>query len=337
MFKRARLKLTAWYLLIIMIISISFSAFIYRSFTLELHGRLNAIDRRLGLQRLGFAPPPGEVELFISDINEARERVLYTLIYTNAVIFVLSAGAGYFLAGKTLKPIEAALEEQKRFVSDASHELKTPLTSLQTAIEVALRDKKLDVGEARSVLKNNLEDVEGLKNLSSNLLSLSRYQQDHNFFTIEKVDVKKAASLAVKVISPLAKSKKIKLSSFIQDLRIYTNEESLEKLITILLDNAVKYTSPGGKVSLSVKRQNKNLTICVKDNGVGISKQDIRHIFDRFYRVDQSRSKVEAPGFGLGLSIAKRIVDLNKGTIAVSSTPQKGSTFTARLPIRPQT
>jgi two-component system sensor histidine kinase CiaH len=296
MFKKARLKLTAWYLLIIMTISISFSAFIYKSFTTELHGRLSAIDRRLGLQRLGFTPPPGEVELFISDINEARERVLYTLVYTNALILVLSAGAGYFLAGKTLKPIEETMEEQKRFVSDASHELKTPLTSLQTAIEVALRDKKLDVSEARSVLNENLEDVENLKNLSSNLLSLSRYQQDHNFFTIEKVNVKSVVSAALRIITPLAKSKKIKLTTSIEKQEILSNSEALEKLVTILLDNAVKYTPQNGKVSLVVKKENKNLTISVKDSGVGISKQDLPHIFDRFYRVDKSRSKVEVPG-----------------------------------------
>jgi len=333
MFKKARLKLTAWYLLIIMTISLSFSAFIYKSFTLELHGRLSAIERRLELRRLGFAPPPGEVELFISDINEARERVFYTLLYTNAVIFVLSAGAGYFLAGKTLTPIEASMEEQKRFVSDASHELKTPLTSLQTSIEVALRDKKLNTPEARRVLRENLDDIENLKNLSSNLLSLSRYQQDHNFFTIEKVDVEDAASAAVKIITPLAKNKKIKLGASIENCTIFTNREGLVKLITILLDNAVKYTPSKGKVWLTVEKDNKNLTITVKDTGVGISKQDIPHIFDRFYRVDKSRSKVETPGFGLGLSIAKRITDLNKGSIEVTGAPQKGSIFTVKLPL----
>lgn len=143
MFKTARLKLTAWYLLFIMAISLSFSAFIYRGVTLEFQRRLSAIEHRLELRRHGFVPPAGRAQFFVQDLEEARQRLWLILIYTNGAIFLFSAIAGYFLAGRTLKPIEQSLEEQKRFVAEASHELKTPLTALQTSVEVALRDQKL--------------------------------------------------------------------------------------------------------------------------------------------------------------------------------------------------
>src|SRR5512141_1822886 len=120
MFTSARFKLTGWYLLIIMAVSISFSAFIYKGVSLEFERRLNAIESRLQLGRFGIYPPPGQVEMFITDLEDTKERVLIILVYTNFVIFVFSALAGYFLAGKTLKPIEKAMDEQKRFVADAS-------------------------------------------------------------------------------------------------------------------------------------------------------------------------------------------------------------------------
>ena len=135
-FRKARLKLTAWYLFIIMAISLSFSAFIYRGITQEFQRRLHTIERRLDFRGHGIRPPIGQAEFFIQDLEETRQRVLLVLLYTNGAILAFSALAGYFLAGKTLKPIESVMEEQKRFVADASHELKTPLTALITSTEV---------------------------------------------------------------------------------------------------------------------------------------------------------------------------------------------------------
>src|SRR4030042_3546083 len=119
MFKKARLKLTAWYLVIIMFISLAFSVFIYISVTLEIQNRFNLIERRLELRDYGFRPPSGQVEFFIESLEESRNRILLVLLYTNIMILFFSAVAGYFLAGKTLTPIEKSMEEQKRFVADA--------------------------------------------------------------------------------------------------------------------------------------------------------------------------------------------------------------------------
>lgn len=333
MFKSARINLTAWYLVIIMAISLSFSAVFFRGVTLEFQRRLNTIESRFNQERpLGWRMMGPVHEYFIDDLREAKARVLLILLYTNAVIFVLSGVAGYFLAGRTLAPIEQAMDEQKRFVADASHELKTPLTALQTSIEVALRDKKLSLKDAKSALKGSLEDIENLKKLSNDLLSLTSFQQNGHKLPMNKVDVEDAVSSAYKKIEPLAKEKNITLNLETTNLKLKANFESLEKLITILLDNAVKYTPNGGKVSLSVYKGQRNAVIKVKDTGVGIAKHDIPHIFDRFFRADASRTKGKVDGYGLGLSIAKSIAQLHNGEIKVDSSPNKGSTFIVKLP-----
>ena len=334
MFRSAKIKLTFWYLVIIMAISLSFSAVIYRGVTLEFQRRLNIIERRFNVETPRGWRMQGPVhDYFLEDLNQARNRVLFLLLYANGVILVLSATAGYFLAGKTLKPIENVLEEQKRFVADASHELKTPLTALQTSIEVTLRDKKLNLNGAKKVLAENLDDIESLKKLSNDLLALTSYQQNGDKMTKTKVSVREAVESAYKKIRPLAKKKDIKITLKMKEAKLIVNKESLEKLITILLDNAVKYTNKGGKVSLSTSKGGRYFIIRVKDNGIGISERDLPHIFDRFYQADQSRSKLSSGGSGLGLSIAKRIVKLHGGSIKADSVINKGSTFTVRLPL----
>lgn len=169
------------------------------------------IERRLELRENGFAPPPGAVEFFVHDLIEAKHKVLFVLLYTNGVIFIFSAAAGYWLAGKTLRPIEEVLEEQKRFVADASHELKTPITSLQTTIEVALREKKLSLNEAKKILKENLEETEKLKKLTGTLLALARMQQNGNSIPKEIFSINEVVNESAKEMKKFAKTKRVKI------------------------------------------------------------------------------------------------------------------------------
>lgn len=333
MFTKVRLKLTAWYLLIIMAISLSFSAFIYRSISIEFETRLGVIQKRVEQRESALSNPPLQSLAFFEDLADTKENVLIILLYTNVAIFLLSAGAGYILAGKTLRPIEISMEEQKRFVADASHELKTPLTSLQTSIEVTLRDKKLDLKLARRVLKDNLEDIEQLKILANSLLTLARYEKDTSNVAFEKINITKLLKKVKKEISPITKGTQTKINLPTQNFYIKADREALEELFTILVDNAVKYSGKRGKISIKVKKDDGHLVVKVKDNGIGIAKKNIPHIFDRFFRVDPSRSNTTS-GFGLGLSMAKRIVDLHKGTIKVESKLKRGTTFTIKLPTR---
>jgi signal transduction histidine kinase len=333
-FTKARIKLTFWYVAIIMMVSFSFSTFIYKSVSLEFQRRLNVIERRFKDEVPRGWRMHGPVhEYFLQDLTDARAGLVFILLYANGVIFILSAAAGYILSGKSLAPIESAMEEQKRFVADASHELKTPLTTLKTSIEVTLRDKKLNLKNAKKALRESLEDIDQLKNLTNDLLSLTRYQQNASMISRRKIDMRDAVDSVVKNIAPLAKNKNITLKLTANSLELRANKEDMEKLITILLDNAVKFTPKRGKISISLSKSARNIIVKIKDTGVGISKKDLPHVFDRFYRTDNSRSKLKTDGFGLGLSMAKKIVELHKGSIKVKSKLGKGSTFTVKFPL----
>lgn len=331
MFTKVRLKLTAWYLLIIMAISLSFSVVIYRSVSVEFENRLGVIQKRVEQRERALPNPPSQALVLLEDLADTKQNVLIVLLYTNIAILVLSAAAGYLLAGKTLRPIETALEEQRRFVADASHELKTPLTSLQTSIEVSLRNKKLNLKESKETMKEGLKDIEQLKTLANSLLTLARYETDDSKVSLEKVNLTKLIKRVKSDIRPLAKVKKIQITVPKKNYFIKGDKEAIEKLFTILLDNAVKYSRKNGKVQVKISRDDGHLIIKVKDNGIGIAKKDLPHIFDRFFRVDPSRSN-KTSGFGLGLSMAKRIVDLHSGSIKAESVLNKGTTFTLNLP-----
>ncbi|PIU02048.1 hypothetical protein COT66_02245 [Candidatus Shapirobacteria bacterium CG09_land_8_20_14_0_10_49_15] len=328
MFQSARLKLTLWYLLIIMSISLFFSGIIYRSVSFEVQSRLSRIEERFPEWQ-----PGRPMLLLVEDLAFVKRRVLLMLFYLNGVILAVAGAAGYFLAGKTLNPIEAALEEQKRFVADASHELRTPLTALKTSIEVTLRQKKLTVQEAKAVLQGSLEEVDGLELLTSRLLSLARYQQTDHGFALQPVDISTVMTTAAKKVAPLAQEKKIDLKVSKRAQLVTVDIKSVEEMLLIFLDNALKYTPSGGQVSLIAKTSNKNLILEIKDTGIGIAAKDLPHIFDRFYRADQSRSKAIVPGFGLGLALAKKIIDKHHGAVKASSRPGQGTTFTVKLPL----
>jgi len=334
MFKKARVKLTVWYCIIIMLISGLFSVVIYRGVTAELESRFRFIE--VGLGTRGFTPPqPQKIPPFFEEhLRVTKRRVLIMLLYINGAILVVSTAAGYFLAGKTLKPIEETLEQQNRFIADASHELRTPLAALKASIEVALRDKKIKKKEALDVLESNLEDVDSLNTLTNDLLCLSRYEQGHNDLIFEQVNVAEVIESAYKKIKALAKKKDIKVEIIAEDAYLEADKEALRKLFLILLDNAVKYTPVKGTVLVTAKSEKKYVFVEVKDTGIGIDQENIQHIFERFYRVDQSRSKTNIPGFGLGLSMVKEIVELHRGSINVTSILNKGTTFIIEIPIK---
>jgi len=336
-FRAARIKLTFWYLLIIMSISLVFSGIIYRITTKELEIGFKGIQQRFWEdEEFGpFLRLPRRMErlkpLFAKDLEQAKRRIIWRLVAINGMIFVFSATAGWFLAGKTLKPIQQALEEQKRFVADASHELRTPLAALKTSNEVALKDKKLSLGEAKKLIKSNLEEIENLETLTNNLLTLASLEENGRKLSFQKVDIKKIIDSTYQKILPLTLEKKIKIKIESSGGKIFGDEESLEKMILIFLDNAVKYTPKGGKVWLKTWQEKGKLVLEIKDTGIGISEADLPHIFERFYRADKARAK---GGFGLGLALAKRIIELHHGSVKVVSKVGKGTTFTVRLPLK---
>lgn len=332
MFQSARLKLTAWYLLIIMLISISFSMAIYNILTFELD-RVEMMQRSRQERML----PDNFREKHLRSIDlevidESKNRLQNILLLINLGIFGLSSIAGYFLAGRTLKPIKEMVDEQNRFITDASHELRTPLTSLKSEIEVNLRLKDLDLKEAKKILASNLEEVNKLQYLSDNLIKLTKYQKNSSNFTVEKISLKVIVSEAIKKISTIAKNKKITIKNTLQEISLTADRQSLIEVFTILLDNAIKYSPKNTIITLSSKILDHLIQINIQDQGIGIDKKDLSHLFDRFYRSDKSRTKSDTNGYGLGLSIAKQIIDKHQGFIKVESGIGQGTTFIIQLP-----
>lgn len=337
MFEKARIRLTGWYLLIIMVISLSFSIAIYVSVDRELT-RIDNLQRvrqeRVDtissfLTQNGLSVPPEVQSLDSETVEEARVRIISILGIINLSILILSGAGGYILAGLTLDPISKMVEDQKEFVGNASHELRTPLTSLKTEIEVALRDKKIDIGEAKKLLKSNLEDVNHMQRLSNYLLELNKYENSDIKLETGKVDLSKVMLAAIEKVRPLAIARRIKINANLPKVEVSTNESALTELATILIDNAIKYS---GKSKRIVVRTKNGGIFEVEDFGVGVSEAELPHIFDRFYRVETSRSNEKVDGYGLGLSIAKSIVDKMNGKIKVVSVVGKGSTFSVQLP-----
>lgn len=192
----------------------------------------------------------------------------------------------------------------------------------------------MSLPEAKRVIRSNLEDIDSLQSLSNNLLSLVNFQSNGHNLVFKKIEIAEVLKNAYRKILPLAKEKNIKIRIEFKKQTILAHKESLEEMVFIFLDNAIKYTPQDGEVVVTTKVSKRSLVIKIKDTGIGISKEDIPHIFDRFYRVDQSRSKENMPGFGLGLSLTKRIIEIHKGTVEVSSGLGKGTTFTISLPLK---
>lgn len=337
MFKEARIKLSGWYLLIIMVISLSFSGAIYAGVNNELIRMDNAQKERQAkvdllrsyLKQNSFQLPPEQSQYESETIEIARVRILSGLGFINLAILVLSGVGGYILAGITLEPISKMVEEQKEFVSNASHELRTPLTSLKTQIEVALRDKKLTFNDARDLLKSSLDDVNSMQKLSNYLLKLNKYDLSAKL-DIAKIDLGRIVLNVIDDYVQGAANKKIKINKNIEQSFINGNEESIGELAAILIDNAIKYSGKSHRIDISVTKTG---TFSVKDYGLGIAENDIPHIFDRFYRADASRCKEKIEGYGLGLSIAKSIADKAGAKIKVTSSLGKGSTFLVQFPV----
>lgn len=349
-FAFTRLKLTAWYVAAIMAVSIMFSVVIYAGITRNIEDVFLRAGMRLRnnpaltqqvtnqiIEKQNLSTESSQInkrdvleQFFFDELVASKKKVRNELFFANFLILVLSSIVSYIMASKTLRPIEETLLEQKRFIADASHELRTPLTSLKTSIEVSLRDKSLNK-KTKKILMDNLEDVDSLKELIDSLLQLA--SQENKTVVKQLIDVQEVASKVIKTIKPLAEEKNITIISKLVHQQLLASESGLSQLITILLDNAVKYSNKNGKIKLVMSKSNKALFIKVSDNGIGINKKYVPYIFDRFYRIDSSRTSSQRPGFGLGLSVAKQIVENHKGTICVDSEIGKGTTFTIRFPV----
>ncbi len=233
-----------------------------------------------------------------------------------------------------LARLDATFSEQQRFIADASHELRTPLAVLRGETEVALEQNRgaEDYRESLALIK---DEAERLTRIVENLFILARQPVDQHAMMKEPLRLNEVVSECVRAAQVLATQRglRLHLDGATSEVNFTGDDELLKRMLLNLLDNAVKYTAPGGEVSVVLSTQNGSARIIVTDSGIGIPSVDQPRIFDRFYRVDKARSRALG-GAGLGLSIAKWIVEAHGGTIAVQSMPTQGSEFIVELPLK---
>jgi two-component system sensor histidine kinase CiaH len=335
MFRSAVFKLTAMYLTIVMAITIGFSVILYKVAVQELQtGFNNQYVRWLTEYKPYGLRQPGNPA---AELTTRAHHIYLQIVYLNILVLIATGIASYLLAKRTLRPIEQAHEQQKRFTADVSHELRTPLTALKMDTEVTLLDKKAPAALLRHTLEGNLDEARRMESLVNNLLQLAILEASELRTDFERVNIRQVAEAAVEMVQKLAETKHITISSTLEEGEAIGNPESLTQLALILLENAVKYSPPDSIVNVRSRRKSGFIELAVEDTGPGIPADALPHVFDRFYRADSARSgQQQARGFGLGLSLAKLIADLHNAEIVLTSATGKGTQALVRLPAAPK-
>lgn len=260
-------------------------------------------------------------------------HLLTTLLSVGFImLFVLFIISLYF-ANRSIKPVAEAWERQKQFVADASHELKTPLSIINANYDVLLENKEETIKSQMKWLDYIKIGTDRMTKLINDMLSLAKMEDIR--FPVQKVpfNVSDAVNDVISSMEAVMADKEIMLSRSIEpDVIVKSDPERVRQVITILFDNAVKYTEKNGRIDISLKKSKRQATFSIKNSGKGISKQDLPKIFDRFYRVDPSRLH-ETGSYGLGLSIAKTVIERLGGEIYADSAENEYTTFTFTLSI----
>jgi len=260
---------------------------------------------------------------------------LFMVLLVGGLVGVgISLLVGYFLAQKALVPIKNAWIKQQTFVADASHELRTPLTVIQANLELLFLHPKQTIEEESIKINTALKEAKRMIKLVGSLLTIARSGSDEHEFAFKNFQFGLMINDVVEQFRGLAQSKDIELNvSIDENIKVMGDPDRLRQLIIILLDNAVKYSPSNGKITISCRHHKQRVEVMIEDTGMGISKDDLPHIFDRFYRSDKSRSG-SMGGSGLGLSIAQWIIEGHLGTIRADSKPTQGTKFYFQIPLK---
>jgi signal transduction histidine kinase len=342
LFHSARLKLTAFYFAILVVFCLMLT-FGVRAFTTHELER-NDVAQRGAAHRIFMEyeqsypdteqaePAPFGDRYFArsqaSQADAVRQNLNRDFLLLDLILLGVGAVLSYWYAGRTLKPIEEVHEQQKRFTSDASHELRTPLASMKIENEVFLRQKDFTDTEARDLIASNLEEVERLERLATNLLALNHYENID--MSHAPADTRELVKAAIEHVRRNKSARKIVFTEDIVAATVDVNRVSMVELLTILLENAVKYGPKEGKVEVVGRMRDENYVLTVRDHGPGIAEKDLPHIFERMYRGDKARSG-RVSGHGIGLSLARKIAEANEATLDASNAQGGGAVFTLTL------
>ncbi|HWY79391.1 MAG TPA: HAMP domain-containing sensor histidine kinase [Candidatus Sulfotelmatobacter sp.] len=325
MILQAKIKLTLLYSTIFLVLFWILSFGIY-AWMNQFYGDKIHIMQTYQNGHTGTAIPQKESQ---NDI--VMDNLRNILLMIDFILLMTIPAITWFLTDNTLEPVQKAQKREQQFLTDASHELRTPLSILQVEMEVALKRKRTAF-EYQHIIQSNKEEIYELISLVENLLFLSREQTKHSSPINEQIDITDVIAERVAFFQQKAKQKQLHITMNLPKtaLTIQGNLQLLKRLITNLVDNAIKYTSKGN-ITITVTKVKETVLIQIADTGIGILNAHQEKIFDRFYRADKSRF---TEGYGLGLSIAKEIVDAHKGTIAVESKINKGTLINLLFPLK---
>ena len=275
----------------------------------------------------------GVVRIAFADTSEPKATVKRTIFISGLltaggliVVFFISL----LLSGLAIRPVRKSWEQQHQFVADASHELKTPLTVILANNNIMSAHKDETVESQEKWLNSTREEAEHMSKLVNDLLFLAKSDGEQTPVVFSEVDLSEICESASLQFEPVAFEKGLQMTINVQaGVTLQGDGTQLNQLTQIFLDNACKYTPEGGSVTLDLSEKGPHIALSVTNTGEPIPKEALPHLFERFYRMDEARTRDSSGGYGLGLAIAKTITERHGGTIKVESTKEKGTVFTA--------
>ncbi len=311
----ARVKLNLFYSAIIMVILGGASFILYKVL----------LSNILGILEENLVSPLAAEQI----LHRAQELLQARILIVDSIIMIFVVVLGFFLTNKTLKPIKINSQRQKQFIADAAHELRTPVAIAISGLEVALRNKKLDMSIVRTVMESSLNEMRELSKLSNNLLDIAKLDRHHKVVH-EIVPITQLVRLVAIKTQLLAQEKSILINVDLKnEENVSGNAMDLERVFYNIINNAIAHTGEVGSIEVSDKVVGKNYSIVIKDNGVGMESEVLQRVFDPFFQGDISRNQ---SGAGLGLTLAKKIITEHLGTISIESQVGQGTAVTISLP-----
>ncbi|NMC56396.1 MAG: HAMP domain-containing histidine kinase [Eubacteriaceae bacterium] len=292
---------------------------------------VNKVPYRIVTQKI-----KGENKAWVVQVvqNITQEKKILSL-FTKAMIIMGGAGVltmialGWYFAGKRLGPITEVYLKQRRFIADASHEIKTPLTIIQTNVDVLRAKENFPIKENLNWLDNIESEVLAMRSLIDDMLMLANAEDIGLDLDLEQIHLSELIKDTCMRQMPMSKSRDVNLHYSQQcDIVATADKNRIEQLVKIFVDNASKYNKKGGNVWVRLYLENNNVVLEFEDDGIGMHPDEIVHVFERFFRADKARKRDRQPsGFGLGLSIAKEIIEAHDGIVQVESEKGRGTTF----------
>lgn len=316
-FSTARSRLTILYTFVFGTLILIVSGILFYYFAADIHEDMRSIYSDESVQT--------------RIINQHKTPLRNLTLIIDGILICFTAGVSYYLTGITLRPIQENYEAQKRFIANASHEMRTPIAILKADLEIYLSDKNLPSGML-PIFRGYLEEIDQMNYIVENLMTLFRFESHQVTLKLEKISLKELVIKSTNKMRSYAKTHGIILK-LTADKNVFISGDAffMQQAFRNILKNAIEYSNKNGVVEVLLTKKDNVVKIQVTDQGIGIAKENLCRISHRFYRTDQSKSK-RSEGMGLGLSIVQYIIEIHRGSFQISSQPHQGTKVTISFP-----